>query len=278
MSIASTTANARWVEVTPELAQAILGEHAPNRTIRQLDVARYAADMAADKWTNTGEAIKFDEQGCLLDGQHRLSAVVKADMTVPLLFVYDVPRAAQDVMDSGRKRSLADQLAMRGQTNCNALAAGIKAAHDIEVYGKPRATRNKSVATLLEWFETHQDIADSYAPVRKALDVPVKYPSGIAIALHYSMAKLAKEEADLFWRVLGFGDHTPGADAVLVLREKMLTVAAETQKGHVLDSNRRAAYTITAWNAWITGRDIKIFRFRPHLGDTFPTLLDPKGI
>ena len=272
------TVNAEWVDVTPDFAQSILDMGSPNRNIRQLDVARYAADMAAGNWTNTGEAIKFDQQSMLLDGQHRLSAIVKAGITVPLLFVYDIPRDSQDVMDSGRKRSLADQLTMRGHTNCNTLAAGIKAARDLETYGKPRANKNDSVVMMLDWFDNNQEIVNSISPVNKACQPPVKYPSGLAIALHFTMSKLGRHEADRFWHVLGFGGQAPGIDAIILLREKMMVVAAETKRGHLIDTNHRAAYTIAAWNAWLTGRDIKIFRYRPHLGDTFPVLIDPEGI
>jgi hypothetical protein len=267
-----------WVDVTPELAAAILSEGSRNRNIRRKDVIRYAADMKQGLWATTGEAIKFDQDGSLLDGQHRLSAVVDAQITVPMLFVYDIPRASQDVMDSGRKRSLADQLAMRGHTNCNTLAAGIKAARDLETYGKPRANKNDSVVMMLDWFDNNQEIVNSISPVNKASQPPVKYPSGLAIALHFTMSKLGEEEANRFWHVLGYGAQDPGVGAIIVLREKMMVVAAETKRGHLIDTNHRAAYTIAAWNAWLTGRDIKIFRYRPHLGDTFPVLIDPEGI
>lgn len=274
----SNTVNAEWVDVTPDIAQSILDMGSPNRNVSRIDVAKYAADMAAGNWTNTGEAIKFDQQGMLLDGQHRLSAIVKAGITVPLLFVYDIPRASQDVMDSGRKRSLADQLAMRGQKNCNRLAAGIKAAFHLEVYGKPRANKNDSVVTMLEWFESNLDIVNSIQPVSKALEAPVRYPAGLAIAMHFTMSKLGQEEANRFWHVLGYGAQDSGVGAIIVLREKMMMVAADIQRGRLTETNHRAAFTVQAWNAWLTGRDIKIFRYRPHLGDTFPVLIDPEGI
>lgn len=275
---AGITARSGWVDVTPGLAAAILSEGSPNRNIRRIDVLRYAEDIKQGRWVATGEAIKFDQDNLLLDGQHRLSAIVEAGMTVPMLFVYDIPRASQDVMDSGRKRSLADQLTMRGQTNCNRLAAGIKAAYFIETYGKPRNAGYASMVTLLDWFESNPDITESIAPTRKALQPPVKYPGGLAIGLHYLMARMAREEADLFWHMIGFGNHAIEAQPILYLRELMMKVSAATGNGRTLEANHRAAYTIKAWNAWLMGTEIKQFKYRAHLGDTFPTLLDPKEI
>jgi len=267
-----------WVDVTPELAAAILSEGSRNRNIRRKDVIRYAADMKQGLWATTGEAIKFDQDGSLLDGQHRLSAVVDAQITVPMLFVYDIPRASQDVMDSGRRRSLADQLAMRGAGNCNRLAAAIKAAHSLEICGKPNNVTYASVVTLLDWFESNRAIVDSIAPIRKAMQPPVLYPGGLAAGIHYTMAKLASEEADRFWHILGSGDYAEGVQPILKLREEMMKRAAATGNGAVLQANHRAAYTIKAWNAWIEGREIKNFRHRAHLNDAFPVLIDPEGI
>lgn len=88
-------------KVTPELAKTWLGTTEKNRTFRKSRVAQYAADMKAGRWQLNGEAIKFDKNGHLLNGQHRLHAVVRADTTVPMLVISGLDPETRTTMDSG---------------------------------------------------------------------------------------------------------------------------------------------------------------------------------
>lgn len=72
-----------------------------NRTLRKSRVEQYAADMKAGRWQLNGEAIKFDNTGRLLNGQHRLHAIVLADVTVKMLVVSGLDPNTQTTMDTG---------------------------------------------------------------------------------------------------------------------------------------------------------------------------------
>lgn len=93
------------VEVTPRTAAEWLTLNRRNRRARTLLVSKYAADMAAGQWRMAGEPIKFDTSGNLLDGQHRLSAVMLSGATVTMLVVRGLPPESQAVMDSGSART-----------------------------------------------------------------------------------------------------------------------------------------------------------------------------
>lgn len=45
-------------------------------------VTRYARDMAAGRWVMNGEPLILDPEGNLLDGRHRLAAVIEARVAV----------------------------------------------------------------------------------------------------------------------------------------------------------------------------------------------------
>ena len=62
---------------------------------------QYAADMKAGRWQLNGEAIKFDKNGHLLNGQHRLHAVVRADTTIQMLVISGLDPETRTTMDSG---------------------------------------------------------------------------------------------------------------------------------------------------------------------------------
>lgn len=67
------------VEITPELARQLLSNNKINRKIKPTIVERYAEQMEAGEWKFTGDTIKVDGEGMLLDGQHRLLAIIKCN-------------------------------------------------------------------------------------------------------------------------------------------------------------------------------------------------------
>lgn len=99
-----------WFEsVTPEQAQKLLDSNKDrNRTLRAARVARYAADMRKDKWRITGETIRLDEKGLLLNGQHRLEAIVRSGVTVPMMFISGISAATMLVQDTGLAKTDGD--------------------------------------------------------------------------------------------------------------------------------------------------------------------------
>ena len=64
--------------------------------------------------SNNGETIKFDSKGNLLDGQHRLSMVVKTGITMETHALFGVDSKGFLTLDSGKKRSAADALRLEG--------------------------------------------------------------------------------------------------------------------------------------------------------------------
>lgn len=101
---------ARFALVSPGQAQLWLDDAARNRKLSQLRIDRYAAAMLRGDWLETGQGITFDEFGKLIDGQHRLSGIVKAQKSVRMLIVNHVANKTQLVMDQNYTRSVASQI------------------------------------------------------------------------------------------------------------------------------------------------------------------------
>lgn len=93
--------------ITPLKAQEFLKRNIENnRSINLRYVSNYAEEMASDKWVFNGDTIRFDKDGNLIDGQHRLMAIVKSGATIPCLVVTNLEKHALSTIDVGRKRSL----------------------------------------------------------------------------------------------------------------------------------------------------------------------------
>lgn len=102
-----------YVLVTPDQAAKWLEKPAKNRKINTRRVGLYAAMMKRGDWMLTNQGIAIDEFGMLIDGQHRLSAIVECDVPVELLVIRAVPNKAQLVLDQGLKRTPHDQVGLR---------------------------------------------------------------------------------------------------------------------------------------------------------------------
>jgi len=135
----STKAHAEVRIVTPEWAREILEKHEKDiadgkfrqRPINDRTVKRYAVDMKSGNWGLTGQGISFDEEKNLLDGQHRLFAVVMAGIPVQMLVTWDLPKENDKVktinlFDLGRARSAGSQLKMDGVEYYNEIGGGAR--------------------------------------------------------------------------------------------------------------------------------------------------------
>lgn len=107
------------VQITPKLAQQYLCHNADNRILRDKAIDRIADDMKNGAFQLTHQGIAFDTNGRLVDGQHRLQAIVRSGATVPMLVSEGVDPKTFSVLDQNIKRSPADIL------NCNKRVAEV---------------------------------------------------------------------------------------------------------------------------------------------------------
>lgn len=103
--------------VTPEMAQEMLELNTLNRPLDQRHVNRIAAQIVAGKWKFNGDTIKVSSDNKVLDGQHRLWAIMEAKIGVMTIIVRGIERDAFAYIDTLRKpRSGSDILALNGAT------------------------------------------------------------------------------------------------------------------------------------------------------------------
>ena len=76
--------------ISPEQAEAYLENNAKHRKIKEKKVDAYMQEMQDGKWRLNGKVLIFDANGRLLNGQHRLSAVVKSGVSLTTLVVRGV--------------------------------------------------------------------------------------------------------------------------------------------------------------------------------------------
>lgn len=102
--------------ITPALAAEYLERNTRNRPLRKRHVRNMAAQMKSGQWV-IAQPIIFSHEGVLIDGQHRLQAVILSGVSVQMLVVHGVSEGAFGVIDQGPNRSASDLHALLGGSN-----------------------------------------------------------------------------------------------------------------------------------------------------------------
>ena len=92
--------NAYVVDVSPELAKSWLEASQPNRVVYEPQVQKLTLQMEVDQWRLNHNGIAFAENGVLLDGLHRLHAVIRSGKTVPMIVVVNEPLENDKAIDN----------------------------------------------------------------------------------------------------------------------------------------------------------------------------------
>ena len=218
----------KWEKITPEIASVYLQVNTGNRILRKYHVKSIANDIKNGNFEITGQSIVFDSDGKLVDGQHRLSAIIESNCAVNMLVVRGVKVGTHNI-DVGLKRTMRDVATMFNSNDCllkdsNTTSAAILLANI--------ANNKKSKVTNDEAFSLIQKYRDSFEYTYKNIQCKAtKTIRGIrtasivaAITVLHNKLKNDTSNLDRFVSVLvsGFMDSDEDKQ-VIVLRNWIIS-------------------------------------------------------
>lgn len=243
------------VEVDPTTASAWLQHNTHNRSMREDAVSALARDMAAGRWQYTGESVKFSTSGRLLDGQHRLAAIVQAKVAVPILVVPGLPDEAQDVMDTGAKRTASDVLDLAGELNPTLLAAAVRLAIIYERGNLTGRIQQVTHSEVLGWLSANPAIRDAVAAARNFAAIPL---SGAMIAFGLWRLRLVdREAADEFFTDLAQMRTEGKGDPRAALLQRLNAARSSREN---LTRPAQVSLLFRAWNAVRRGQPVTLLK------------------
>jgi hypothetical protein len=245
-------------------AEKLLGHNISNRRIKRRVVLSFADDMTNGRWKQAGAPLIQADDGTLLDGQHRLLAVIESGCTIEFLLVTGVERDAQPVIDTGTRRSLGDVLVMRGEPNAMAVAAITRIAEVWDpVKGLPAAFKMASTGAQLEFLNEHPELHEIAHRIAKHKDRIRKIrPASFGVFL-WLIEQVDAEDADAFIAQYISGTELAEGSPILALRNYADNLAFHgTQRGSSLEPRTWLALMIKAWNAWRDGREMKLLTWK----------------
>lgn len=246
--------------MTPGWAAELLEKNESNRPLSAANVKRYAKAMVDGSWALNGEAIILDQYGNLLNGQHRLHACVESEKDFPTMLMRGVDReTAFATMDTGKKRTPADVLAMLGSIDHQATSTAIrnivkylKIIHDVP--GAKAKPEPSEVAT----FFTEHPLIEKAAEVSGGVGAKLKQVVAphVAVAVIYLAMDKGHEEEVLknFFSQLRDGTGLSSGDPIHTLRERLMRESREKRRSAAFE---RIIMTIRAFNAHIEGKQLR---------------------
>lgn len=253
MPVKQTPVQAEIVDVTPKLASRWLDANHGNRNVRQRIVTAYARDMTAGRWKLSGEGVKFSATDRLVDGQHRLHAVVQSGITVPMLVVRGLDDEVQDVLDSGAGRTAGDALRMRAEPHYSLLAAGARIALQfqdgrLDQGGACKYTHSE----LMDWIDKHPEMRTAVEATSRLAKQVALPPSVLTLSI-WRLSQVDSEACMEFFQRLAFKTHLEPGSPVLALLYRLTDIERTARR-----TNRSTYVSLVfrAWNYYRQGKSV----------------------
>lgn len=257
--------------VTPAMAEELLTDemNKHNRDQREGRIRQWARAIEAGLWRLSPEAIAISKEGFLLDGQHRLEAIIEAGIAVPMTVWWGRDLDEFNVIGQQAPRSGTDLLKIGGRKNAKILSATLSLLLRFEKDRSASASVGEINARAAELGE-EIDIAVTrgMAACKKTMII-----ESVAACAYFLMAREAStHNFQTFWEDLCDAGHTNNIPAVAQLctwsmRNRKTTVGIEPRKGEdgeiraqkgIVYGNRlrmrQVCAIVLAYNAWIRGR------------------------
>lgn len=254
--------------ITPKMAAKWL-EHSKfsQRPISPKHVKALATQMKEGKWKLNYETLKFGPQEEVVDGQHRLHAIVSSGVPVKMAVARDVDPEVFGSIDTGRRRNGSDVLAMRGEKNCSSLSGALRVViiyEVLEIYDNHSGLVTND--DILQGLDEHPEIREW---VDRAMHITGLIEVSIAAGFGYLFSRKSEKEAIEFFEQLQTGIELKQGSPVLLLRERLASNRSSLAR---LPRREVAALLVKAWNLFREKKTMKRLYWSAQEGEVFPRI------
>ena len=228
--------------VTPQMASDWLASAHPNRPISRRRVRTIARAITAGLWQVNGQTIVLCPEFRLLDGRHRLSAIVEARRSVQTLVAFGIEPTCFKTMDQGGKRSGSDILAITGHRHAQTLCSALRWMWRYENRLMTSAAIELFDYQLPDYVLKHPSLVSSLS---WGLAIKSLVPPGCGAMLHAVMHATDPALGKAYFLALSQGIELQACDPPYLIREKFLH---ERKELHHTGVCTRAAVIIQGWN------------------------------
>lgn len=254
--------------ITPAKAEDYLRKNVFNRKLNQNIVNLYANEMKEGRWNLNGDAIRFDTNGCLLDGQHRLYACIKAMKPFSSLVIRGLDNRCFATIDNGKVRSASDILSINGipqSANISSIVRKfIRLNNELVTLSKsgggPGANKISNILVLETYLENKQLFTEANRLSKKCYESCKAFNASDVGGIYCYLVATKKHNEHVvqdFFEQLTDVKRT-GYNVISSCRKKF--VNDKVSLTH-MQSSVRQTLLIKAWNYFIRGKDVRSFGY-----------------
>jgi hypothetical protein len=243
---------AEIMTIRPSDATQWLRANRNNRPVRKRHVEFLASEILNGNWQVNGQAIVIAEDEQILDGQHRLFAIIEAGKPIKSMVVYGISPDAFKTIDTGAVRTGADALCLYfPDVQGYIVKAAATAAQwcyrlerqSIHSHGRSRMSNTD----VIEYVSKHPSMFQCTETLAGYPHESRPLSLGCGTALYEMFQRKNVEKADLFMRRFYTGEEIIRSDAEYILRAAFIRDAEKVAKYPI---GIRMRMVIKGWN-WV---------------------------
>lgn len=275
LKVVDTDIRIEKVLIDPGLATELLKGNVANRALTKSKLNKYTQDIINGNWTaDTAETIKLTSNMRLLDGQHRLSAIVASKMSVEMFVAYNVPETAMNNIDTGMSRSTKNIFELNGIQNAQIISSVIKKYLAYKYFkfnvGENDPIKNMQITNkqALDEYNSRPDFWNKLILILNKCRQTFKNIESSYIMSWYALCNdINPELTSVYFTALVSGiGFTNDKDPIYVFRQYLL---------EKVETNKRSlnfALFVKSWNMNRKKQTVSILRYNPNV-EKYPTLL-----
>lgn len=250
-------------KIDAKLATDLLQLNDTNRPIKNLVVDNYTADMKNGRWQFTGDIIQISSEGKLLNGQHRLIAIINSNTVQTFHIQTGLAPESFSKMDIGKVRTAGDTLATKGYKHYTTVATIVRYVSMFDNALLPDYVSNSNKAKFsneeitAEAAKLNKTLLEETANTASRLVGKAKFLDMVTISsLFYIFRRINSDAATNFFEMLSSGDgiRSEHNSSIYLLRQKFI---ASMGTGSKISSRHKFVITIKAWNYYRKNKNIR---------------------
>ena len=257
--------------ITPAMAESYLKEQRNNRAMKPRLVSKYARMMESGKWHTNGETIKFDVNGKLCDGQHRLMALMVVGKALQFCVARNVSDEGILDVDTGGNRTAGDIFQFNNVPNAKDFAAAIHKYfflkyHQIIIENPNPVSIQCNNAELLEIY--NDNVSEWHRWLLFARGCYKQYfvlsPALIVAYSFYLVHDLkhTANEVEAFFTQLCYQKDVSMQVMTLFFRRMMQERGMKRSRMKMTAGYKQGIF-IKTWNAYVTKKDLQHLSYNP---------------
>ena len=256
------------VKITPKIAKRLLENTTPalQRRLDRRQVFAISTAMSNGTFLDNGDTIRQDQHGNIIDGQHRLNAIIEANFTLETIFVKGLATKTIHTIDMHAKaRTLTDVLEISHKTTYKygtSIAATVKFINSFNMgsfSASPAFLKSRRQAItstyFLQWVNDNPKIIDFVGETMRLRGNGDKLlKASVFCGLKWILDGYNKPEADKFFQMFSDGIGVNVKSPIYILRKKILaTKFSDTRRRAHLTQTELIFCFIKSWNNYLDG-------------------------